>query len=84
MDNAVKREPGIAETKAGNGNGSVVQPLMQSALPESRTDEEMRLLRESECFILASHFLWGIWSIVNAPVSSIPFGYWVCTNCDLP
>lgn len=37
---------------------------------------EARLLREADCYVLASHFFWGLWSIVNAPVSSIPFGYW--------
>ena len=38
---------------------------------------EFRLLREADCYILASHFFWGLWGVVNAPVSSIPFGYWV-------
>jgi hypothetical protein len=28
-------------------------------------------------FILASHFFWGLWAVVNASVSTIPFGYWV-------
>ncbi len=57
-------------------NGSD-HPSIQCVPASSRAEEEMRLLRESDCFILASHFLWGIWSIVNAPVSTIPFGYWV-------
>jgi len=34
------------------------------------------MLREINIFILASHFFWGLWSVVNAHVSSIPFGYW--------
>lgn len=38
---------------------------------------EARLLREADCYMLASHFFWGLWAVVNAPVSSIPFGYWV-------
>jgi len=42
-----------------------------------RKSEENRLLREAECYMLASHFFWGLWSVVNAPVSTIPFGYWV-------
>lgn len=37
---------------------------------------EVKLLREADCFILASHFFWGLWSVVNAPISTIPFGYW--------
>jgi hypothetical protein len=32
------------------------------------------LLRFHCRFVLASHFLWGLWGIVNAP-SPIPFGY---------
>lgn len=39
-------------------------------------DDENRLLREANCFILASHFFWGLWAVVNASVSTIPFGYW--------
>ena len=38
---------------------------------------EVRLLREADCYMLASHFFWGLWAVVNASVSSIPFGYWV-------
>lgn len=38
---------------------------------------EARLLREADCYMLASHFFWGLWAVVNASVSSIPFGYWV-------
>ena len=40
---------------------------------------ELRLLREADCYMLASHLVWGLWAVVNAPVSSIPFGYWVNT-----
>lgn len=29
-------------------------------------------------FALASHFFWGLWSIVQAKISSIEFGYMVC------
>lgn len=28
-------------------------------------------------FALASHFFWGLWSIVQAKISSIEFGYMV-------
>lgn len=28
-------------------------------------------------FALASHFFWGLWSIIQAKISSIEFGYMV-------
>ncbi|XP_017694326.1 PREDICTED: choline/ethanolamine kinase-like [Lepidothrix coronata] len=34
-------------------------------------EEEMRSLR----FALASHFFWGLWSILQAKISTIQFGY---------
>ncbi len=52
----------------------VIQPPTRSLIG-SKAEEG--LLREAECYVLASHFFWGLWAIVNAPVSSIPFGYWV-------
>jgi choline/ethanolamine kinase len=38
---------------------------------------EEHIVKEVEAFTLASHFFWSLWSIVNAQVSKIPFGYWV-------
>jgi len=35
-------------------------------------------MMEVRIFSLASHLFWGLWSIVNAKLSQIPFGYWVC------
>lgn len=40
---------------------------------QSRIEEEM--LIESNRFALASHFLWGLWSILQAKISTIEFGY---------
>ncbi|XP_072495457.1 choline kinase alpha [Notamacropus eugenii] len=40
---------------------------------KSRMEEEM--LVEINRFALASHFFWGLWSIVQAKISSIEFGY---------
>lgn len=34
-------------------------------------------MMEIKIFSLASHLFWGLWSIVNAKLSEIPFGYWV-------
>lgn len=33
-------------------------------------------MMEIKIFSLASHLFWGLWSIVNAKLSEIPFGYW--------
>ncbi|XP_077035441.1 choline/ethanolamine kinase isoform X2 [Agelaius phoeniceus] len=40
---------------------------------QARLEEEM--LREIERFTLASHFFWGLWSVVQAKISTIHFGY---------
>lgn len=37
-------------------------------------------MMEIRIFSLASHLFWGLWSIVNAKISQIPFGYWVCID----
>ncbi|KAK0081831.1 hypothetical protein PV325_011513 [Microctonus aethiopoides] len=38
--------------------------------------EEERLMDEVKVFSLASHLFWGLWAVVNAGHSQIPFGYW--------
>lgn len=40
-------------------------------------NSEDHLLIESNRFILASHLLWSLWSVMNAFTSPIEFGYWV-------
>lgn len=35
------------------------------------------IVAEVRAFSLASHFFWGLWACANAPLSQIPFGYWV-------
>lgn len=35
-------------------------------------------MMEVRIFSLASHLFWSLWSVVNAKLSQIPFGYWVC------
>lgn len=47
---------------------------------ESLSSEEQSAIKEDMLlevnrFALASHFLWGLWSIVQAKISSIEFGY---------
>lgn len=38
------------------------------------------ILSEIKHFMLASHLFWGLWSMVNAKRSQIPFGYWEYAN----
>ncbi|NXS11525.1 CHKB kinase, partial [Neodrepanis coruscans] len=40
---------------------------------QARIEEEM--LTEIKRFALASHFFWGLWSILQAKISTIHFGY---------
>ncbi|XP_051580419.1 choline/ethanolamine kinase isoform X1 [Myxocyprinus asiaticus] len=40
---------------------------------QARTEEEMII--EANRFALASHFHWGLWSIIQAKISKIEFGY---------
>lgn len=42
----------------------------------SKEDPE-KLLEEVEVFGLGSNMLWSLWSVVNADISQITFGYWV-------
>ncbi|XP_012233337.1 choline/ethanolamine kinase isoform X2 [Linepithema humile] len=45
--------------------------------------EEERIMQEVRVFSLGSHLFWGLWSIVNAKLSEIPFGYWDYAVCRL-
>ncbi|XP_060260324.1 choline kinase alpha isoform X3 [Ovis aries] len=47
---------------------------------EEKSVIEEEMLLEVNRFALASHFFWGLWSIVQAKISSIEFGYMVCTG----
>uniref|UniRef100_A0A2K6K2F0 Ethanolamine kinase n=1 Tax=Rhinopithecus bieti TaxID=61621 RepID=A0A2K6K2F0_RHIBE len=54
-------------------------PAFQNDFENLSTEEksiiEEEMLLEVNRFALASHFLWGLWSIVQAKISSIEFGY---------
>ena len=64
------------QREMGGVDDLVIRP--SSTVPRvTGAKNEARLLREADCYVLASHYFWGLWAIVNAPVSSIPFGYWV-------
>ncbi|XP_067401441.1 choline/ethanolamine kinase isoform X2 [Emydura macquarii macquarii] len=46
---------------------------------QARVEEEM--LTEISRFALASHFFWGLWSILQAKISTIEFGYLDYAQC---
>ncbi|XP_061324527.1 choline/ethanolamine kinase [Pezoporus flaviventris] len=45
------------------------------AAPEEQVRIEQEMLTEIHRFVLASHFFWGLWSILQAKISTIEFGY---------
>uniref|UniRef100_A0A0E9X0X6 ethanolamine kinase n=2 Tax=Anguilla anguilla TaxID=7936 RepID=A0A0E9X0X6_ANGAN len=47
----------------------------ESMTVEDRARVEEELINESNRYALASHFLWGLWSIIQAKMSTIEFGY---------
>ncbi|XP_075693417.1 choline kinase alpha-like isoform X2 [Rhinoderma darwinii] len=51
------------------------QPGFENMSNEERSKVETEMLIEINRFALASHFFWGLWSIVQAKISSIEFGY---------
>ncbi|KAM5137827.1 choline kinase alpha-like isoform 2-T2 [Mantella aurantiaca] len=51
------------------------QPGFENLSNEEKRKIETEMLTEINRFALASHFFWGLWSIVQAKISSIEFGY---------
>ncbi|KAK9508040.1 hypothetical protein O3M35_007787 [Rhynocoris fuscipes] len=50
-----------------------------AAHPEYKKHEEdslERIMNEVNAFMLASHFFWGLWSVINSTTSEITFDYW--------
>uniref|UniRef100_A0A8V5FPY8 Ethanolamine kinase n=1 Tax=Melopsittacus undulatus TaxID=13146 RepID=A0A8V5FPY8_MELUD len=47
----------------------------RDAAPEEQARIEQEMLTEIQRFVLASHFFWGLWSILQAKISTIEFGY---------
>jgi len=52
-------------------------PCLAATAELTKEQEEEAVLKEVQSFTLASHFFWGLWSLVNSKVSQIPFGYLV-------
>lgn len=49
-------------------------------LKEDCSVVEEQILLEANAYALASHFLWGLWAIVQSNISTIQFAYLVCTS----
>ncbi|XP_015276150.1 PREDICTED: choline/ethanolamine kinase [Gekko japonicus] len=49
--------------------------------PEEQERLEAEMLLEISRFTLASHFFWGLWSILQAKISTIEFGYLEYAQC---
>ncbi|XP_054845237.1 choline/ethanolamine kinase isoform X2 [Eublepharis macularius] len=49
--------------------------------PEEQERMEAEMLLEISRFTLASHFFWGLWSILQAKISTIEFGYLEYAQC---
>ncbi|XP_026221406.1 choline/ethanolamine kinase-like [Anabas testudineus] len=46
-----------------------------------QTQIEEDMILEANRYALASHFLWGLWSIIQAKISKIEFGYMDYAQC---
>ena len=64
---------------ASKSNGEVIGDGVKSYLNGSHdgADVEEEMLIEVNTFALASHFMWGLWAIVQSHISVIQFGYLV-------
>ncbi|KAK6320123.1 hypothetical protein J4Q44_G00092300 [Coregonus suidteri] len=47
----------------------------ERTMHEDQARKELEMLVEANRFAMASHFLWGLWSIIQARISKIEFGY---------
>uniref|UniRef100_A0A8C9V7L8 Ethanolamine kinase n=2 Tax=Scleropages formosus TaxID=113540 RepID=A0A8C9V7L8_SCLFO len=47
----------------------------ENCTQEEQSQIEKAMILEANRFALASHFFWGLWSIIQAKISTIEFGY---------
>ncbi|XP_070829092.1 choline/ethanolamine kinase [Chaetodon trifascialis] len=50
-----------------------------ASMDQTQIEEDM--IVEANRYALASHFLWGLWSIIQAKISKIEFGYMDYSQC---
>ncbi|KAK9754187.1 hypothetical protein QE152_g1666 [Popillia japonica] len=73
----VEKEPYYSDIPEDYPSDDQRLSFIRAYLDEMGSDEcPQKLLREVEVFTMATHFFWGLWSVVNAGTSVIPFGYW--------
>uniref|UniRef100_A0A667X4U9 ethanolamine kinase n=1 Tax=Myripristis murdjan TaxID=586833 RepID=A0A667X4U9_9TELE len=53
----------------------------ENSTQEDQTQVEEEMIIEANRYALASHFLWGLWSIIQAKISKIEFGYMDYAQC---
>uniref|UniRef100_A0A8C2X5T3 Ethanolamine kinase n=1 Tax=Cyclopterus lumpus TaxID=8103 RepID=A0A8C2X5T3_CYCLU len=55
--------------------GYLAEQRRHSEMIMDQTQIEEEMITEANRYALASHFLWGLWSIIQAKISKIEFGY---------
>ncbi|XP_053175530.1 choline/ethanolamine kinase [Scomber japonicus] len=57
----------------------LAEQTRNSTMDQKQIEEDMII--EANRYALASHFLWGLWSIIQAKISKIEFGYMDYAQC---
>jgi len=78
---ATKRPAPVPEHSGAKPSGERGQGREQQE--REREQQEEALLQEVRVYGLLSHLFWALWSVVNAPVTTISFGYWEYGLCRL-
>ncbi|XP_070763536.1 choline/ethanolamine kinase isoform X2 [Enoplosus armatus] len=61
--------------------GYLAEQRRYSDITMDQTQIEEDMILEANRYALASHFLWGLWSIIQAKLSKIEFGYMDYAQC---
>ncbi|XP_045892789.1 choline/ethanolamine kinase [Micropterus dolomieu] len=61
--------------------GYLAEQRRYSNITIDQTQVEEDMIIEANRYALASHFLWGLWSIIQAKISKIEFGYMDYAQC---
>ncbi|XP_044048832.1 choline/ethanolamine kinase isoform X2 [Siniperca chuatsi] len=61
--------------------GYLAEQRRYSDITMDQTQIEEDMIIEANRYALASHFLWGLWSIIQAKLSKIEFGYMDYAQC---
>ncbi|XP_068579423.1 choline/ethanolamine kinase [Cebidichthys violaceus] len=61
--------------------GYLAEQRRHSDITMDQTQIEEDMIIEANRYALASHFLWGLWSIIQAKISKIEFGYMDYAMC---